>query len=156
MSSSTLTTNKNLLQQNQFKLTIDHTKYGNIEFFTSAASLPSVTNGEIPTNYRNKPGFLPGERVDYEPLNIRLRVDEDMKNYLEVLNWMITNGTTTGVTVADITLSILSSHNNVNKEFQFIDAFPTSLGSLEFTTDSTEVEYFTIDATFRYDYFKAI
>jgi hypothetical protein len=59
-----------------------------------------------------------------------------------------------GIKVADLSLIIMSSHNNANKTFTFANAFPTSLGSIEFNTQAQDIEYAFMDVTFRYDYFK--
>jgi len=89
-------------------------------------------------------------------LSVRFLIDEDMKNYLEIHDWIQDNITKKTITKSDMILSVLSSHNNVNKQFQFLDAFPTSLSGVEFSTQSTEVEYVQGDVTFRYDRFKIL
>ena len=53
-------------------------------------------------------------------------------------------------------LSVMSSHNNVNKQFQFKDAFPTSLSGVEFTTQGSDIEYLQADVSFRYNEFSII
>jgi hypothetical protein len=53
-------------------------------------------------------------------------------------------------------LSVMTSHNNVNKQFQFKDAFPTSLSGVEFSSQSTDVTYLQADVTFRYNEFVII
>ena len=55
---------------------------------------------------------------------------------------------------SDCMLIINTSSNNANLEFQFQDAFPTSLGSIEFASDANEVEYAVCDLTLRYTFFK--
>ena len=55
---------------------------------------------------------------------------------------------------SDVTLVINTSANNPNMYFSFEDCFPTSLGSIEFTTDASEVEYAICDLTLRYTLFK--
>jgi len=41
-----------------------------------------------------------------------------------------------------------------SKQIQFTNLFPTSIASLEFNTQNTDVEYFQADVSFRYDYYK--
>jgi len=57
-------------------------------------------------------------------------------------------------TNADITLSILSSHNNLTNQFRYIDAIPTSLGDIVFESTATGTEYISFNATFRFSYFE--
>ena len=77
-----------------------------------------------------------------------------MKNYTEIFNWLKSNTET--LERHDMILSVMSSHNNVNKQFQFKDAFPTSLSGVEFNVQSTDVEYLQADVTFRYNEFAII
>ena len=56
----------------------------------------------------------------------------------------------------DITLSIQTNKNNLNKQIKFVDAFPLSLGDLAFTTQDTSVEYLTCTVSFRYNRFEFI
>ena len=83
-------------------------------------------------------------------------VDEDMNNYIEVFNWIQSNAKDHLSAKHDIILSILSSHNNVNKQIKFINALPTSLGGVEFSTQATSIEYLQSTVSFRYDYFEII
>ena len=53
-------------------------------------------------------------------------------------------------------LSVMSSHNTVNKQFQFKNAFPTSLSGVDFNVQSNDVEYAQADVAFRYDEFLII
>ena len=77
-----------------------------------------------------------------------------MKNYTEIFNWLKSN--TEKLERHDMILSVMSSHNNVNKQFQFKDAFPTSLSGVEFNAQASEVEYLQADVTFRYNEFTII
>ena len=111
--------------------------------------------GESPQGFRGHTAFQTGDAVGYDALGIRFAIDEDMKNYTEIFDWMI-NNRETGLDFSDMILSVLSNHNNGNKEFQFKDAFPTSLSGVEFTTQATDVEYLQADVTFRYSEFNII
>jgi hypothetical protein len=80
-------------------------------------------------------------------------IDESMKNYSEIYNWIQNNVTKKSITVSDMILTVLTSHNNINKQFQFLNAFPTTLSGVEFSTQTQDVEYLQADVTFRYDRF---
>ena len=51
---------------------------------------------------------------------------------------------------ADGTLRILNSNFNEIAKVKFLDMFPVSLSSLDFDATSTDVNYFTAQATFKY------
>jgi len=149
-----LSENLNLLAPNGFRLTINREKFANTEFFVTQFSLPTISLGESQVNFKNTVGYVTGDTVTFDALSMRIAIDEDMKNYTELNNWIIDNETK--VEKHDIILSILSSHNQVNKEIQFRNAFPTSLAGVEFSTTNTSIDYLQTDITFRYDRFVII
>lgn len=150
---SNITTNFNLLSNVSFKLVINSHEFANTEFFAVTASLPSVTVNEAPSPFRNQAGFVPGEKMEFDTFNVRIAIDEDFAGYTELFNWMHGHTTDAGYKVADISLIVMTSHNNANKTFKFVNAFPTNLGSVEFNVQGQDVEYAYTDVTFRYDYF---
>jgi hypothetical protein len=154
MSGSNLTTNINMLSPTGFKLTINREKFANTEFFITSFGIPSVTSGEVQTKFRNRFGYTPGEAITFDALSLRFAIDEDMTNYTEMFNWLKSNTDT--IERHDMILSIMSSHNNVNKQFQFKDSFPTSLSGVNFNSQSTDITYLQADVTFRYNEFAII
>jgi hypothetical protein len=65
-------------------------------------------------------------------------------------------GNTSQPNYADITLSILSSHNNQTKQVRYIDCVPTSLGDINFESTASGQEFITFAATFRFNYFELV
>ena len=59
-------------------------------------------------------------------------------------------------TNADITLSILSSHNNQTKQVRYIDALPVALGDINFESTASGTEFITFVASFRFSYFELV
>ena len=55
---------------------------------------------------------------------------------------------------SDATLIVYNSKNMPKVNVKFKDMFPTSLSSLEYSQDLTDVEYFKASATFRYLYYE--
>jgi len=148
-----LTLNKNLLSPNGFKLTIDSTKFSNTQYFCISSPLPSVSATEANSPFRNFQNSYPGEKVVYAPLDIRYMVTENMENYIELFNWITSNATGGAIETHDVTLHILSSSNNVIRQVRFVEAFPTSLGAIDFFSQNTDVEYVIADASFQYSHF---
>jgi hypothetical protein len=150
MSGSTLTTNKNFLSPIGFRLTIDVTKYANVEYFITNISTPDVSIGEIQTTYRNSKGYLPGTNIQFGSLEVSFKVDEDMKNYQELFNWI--EGNRSSNTKNDIILHIANSSNNISNKIRYTSAFPTNLSSLSFDLQASNVEYLSASASFRFDH----
>ena len=55
---------------------------------------------------------------------------------------------------SDATLIVYNSKNIPKVNVQFKNMFPTSLSSLEYTQEASDVEYFKASATFRYLYYE--
>jgi len=165
--STNLTDNLNMLSPVNFKVTIDSSEFANLQFFCTTAAVPALSQSEVLQSYGNRNAYFPGDTIEYGTLEISFIVDEELKNYLEIYNWLRedaghdTTKTKTGPAThkekfKDITLSILTSKNTTNKQIKFEDAFPTNLGELQFTTQDTTVEYITCTVTFRYNKFEFI
>ena len=58
-----------------------------VSFFCQSAQLPGVSLGETPMHNPFAKIYKAGD-VTYEPLAVRFIVDEDLKNYLEVYDWI--------------------------------------------------------------------
>lgn len=164
---STQPSNINYLSPIGFRLILKRTPH--IEYFCKAATLPTLTMTEIkvPTPL-GAAYFEPSSKLEFEALQVRFQVDEDMKNYLEIQAWMF------GLTAperseqytnyvahnnfqrnradvfSDGMIQVLTSHKNVNITYKFKDMFPTSLSPLEFDVTNTEVEYLEATLTLRY------
>jgi len=159
----TLTGNKNYLQPTGFRVIIDRENYPNLEFFAQSVDHPdvSMTAPNVPYS-RIGSISLPGDALDYSQLNIQFILDEDIKSYLELYNWLedmvnkdfVEQGirssrvTSDVPTQADISVSILSSHNNQSKRILYKGCNPTSLSGLQLTSIASSVEYLTFNASF--------
>jgi hypothetical protein len=150
-----LTTNFNFLSPTGFRLTINRNRFANVEYFITGITIPNVSLGESSQGFRGHTSFMSGDTISYDTLSLRFAIDEDLKNYREIFDWMISNREN-GLDFSDMILSVLTNHNNGNREFQFRDAFPISLSGVEFTTQATDVEYLQADVSFRYSEFSVI
>ena len=153
---SNLTTNLNFLTPTSFKLTIDNKKFANIEYFITSVTLPSIETDEIQANWNGFSIFMPGGTVNHGTLSVKFMVDESMRNYSEIFNWIVDNNVASDPIKHDIILSILSSKNNTNRQFRFIDAFPLSIGGFDLNTQISDVEYASTETTFRYTRFEIL
>jgi hypothetical protein len=154
----TLTANKNYLQPTGFRVIIDRENYPNLEFFAQSVDHPDVSMTAPNVAYSRIGNVsLPGDALEYSELNIQFILDEDIKSYTELYNWMESlvnkkfvspNSTSDVPTQADISISILSSHNNQNKRILYKSCNPTSLSGLQLTSIASSVEYLTFNASF--------
>ena len=70
----------------QFKFGI--IKLPKVEYFCTAANIPGITLGNTsqPTPLKDIP--IPGDKLDYDTLNISFLVDENLENYREIHGWL--------------------------------------------------------------------
>ena len=162
--------NKNFLSPTGFKFIVRRSP--KVAFFCNQANIPAMTLGVAEqTNYlRNIP--VPGDKIEFGDLTLRFLVDEDLKNYMEIQNWIRGLGYPDSLAefdrldkegeifgryagdqdkiYSDGTLSVLT--NSLVPQFQifFKDLFPYDLSTLTFDATQTDQEYFTADVSFKY------
>lgn len=163
---ATLTTNINYLQPTSFKLVLDRKNYPNLEFFCQSVTHPGMLMSAVEMPYQKIQGIpFPGDKLTFNELSANIILDEDMQGYEEMYNWIrrlldtpqrssLNRTSTQAPTYADITLHILSSHNNTTKQIQYRDCVPTSLGDIQFESTSTGDTFITFNASFRFSYFE--
>ena len=150
-----LTTNKNFLSPVGFTFKIDQTNFANLEYFCTQVTMPGISLSEIQAPYRGVNLSMTGDRLVFDDLAIRFNITENMENYTEIFNWMhniVSKGNAEGYKY-DAALLIMSSHNNLVKEIKFQEIFPTTLSTVEFNSQQTDVEYLQADVSFRYTLF---
>lgn len=154
--------NPNFLSPLGFKLQIKKTPLTN--YFIQSVEVPSVTLGtaDVDTPFIRVP--FPGTKLSFSNLKFTFKVDENMRNYLEIYDWLKDVGfpdnfaqynNIAGASLisgdgvySDITLIVLNSAMNPNIEITFIDCFPVDLSELSFDSTSGDVSYITATATF--------
>jgi hypothetical protein len=137
----------------------------NVEFFTQKATIPGLSASAITTPSPLNQYFEPGDELGYEDLTLEFVIDEDMKNYMEVHDWLVglTSPQSTDQFKAlknsefglksDITLTILNSHKNPTVQVTYYDCFPIGLDSVQMDTNNSDVTYAIANGSFKYNYY---
>lgn len=131
-----------------------------VEYRAQTVTVPGLTLGsaDIPTQFGLRVPF--SGNLAYEDLTLTFLVGEEMADYLEIYNWMISLGHPDRLgaypkeqkdTVSDLTVFILNSAMRPIINVRYIDAFPISLSSLDFDSTLSEVQYAQATVTFRYN-----
>jgi len=148
-------TNRNFLSPVGFLLDLEI--FDGVDFFCQSASIPEIAMpfAEVQTPYRNVPIVSSGG-VSYGDLNVRFIIDEDLKNYLVVHNWIKEYGLAekradSADAYSNARLQIMTSHNNVNHVVEFKNMFPVSLSSVPFDATVGDIEYLLADVTFKFE-----
>lgn len=164
--------NINPLSSGGFKLSIQ--KLPEIEFWCNEANIPgmSINSATQTTPFSHIQN--PGEIITYDSLDVQFMIDAEMLNYKALWKWM--NGLgfpesyadfnewvdtdTLGhqnfspKTVSDGSLTILNNSFLPVKEIQFIDLWPSNLGSLQLMANNSDTVYLAGRATFNFTYWK--
>lgn len=147
---------KQFLHNNQFRFTVN--RLPNVEFFIQQASIPglSVGQGNAASPYLTMP--VPGDKVNYDPLNVTFKINEDLSNYIEIFDWLLLTTFTTNTQkqslFSDATLHIMTNKGNLNKQIRFIDIFPFSLGEVLFDATTPQPLMQETTVTFAYKKFE--
>jgi len=165
--------NPNFLSPLGFNFSIK--KLPNTNYFVQSVNVPSVQMGDaiMPTPFVNIPTI--GDRITYAEFQVPFKVDEDLRNYVELYDWMVQLGFPEDFAQAkniygepnsvdfrvdgpysDATITILNSAMRPNLEVLFEDAYPISLSDLQFSATSPSVDYIECQATFRYKLFRIL
>jgi hypothetical protein len=157
--------NKNFLSPIGFQFAIQ--KLPHVNYFCTSANIPDVSTTVIDTlatPFINMPE--PGDKLWFGELSLNFRIDEDLRNYREIYDWMISIGYPDDfgqrvpirranfkegdTMVCDGSLLIMTNQYKPNVEVKFIDMFPISLSSLTFDIEKDDIEYLIGEVSFKY------
>lgn len=168
-------TNPNPLQPNKFLLTFSRAP--NVQYFCQQVSVPGISMSEVPTANPFVDIYSPGDKAIYDLLNITFTVDEELKSWIEIHDWiramtfvkefaeyrelpLLNKIASTQSDIrekfpqfSDAAISLFSSSNKEYYRFKFYDVFPTTLSTFVMNTQDGPDTIITADATFRYSYY---
>ncbi len=135
--------------------------------FAQKFNMPGIRLGAMQQSTGNVDISRPGDKIQFEDLEIQFMVDENIENFMEIFHWMVYlafprdteqfralyNGETQFTETSDIILTTTTSKKNPNARIHFVDAFPTSLTPVEFANDETTEQPVKASAMFGYAYY---
>jgi len=154
----------NLLQPTGFRVVINKERFPYLSFMAQSVQHPSMEVGETKLG-RPRLAGLPfiGDQIEFASLTMDVLLDENMEVYREIYTWMENMVETKHklssfkdgslADYCDIQIMILTSANNKNREFKYVNAFPTTLGDVQFSA-SNEETFITCPISFSFDYFE--
>jgi hypothetical protein len=157
-----------LLQPTGFRVIVDRENYPNFEFFAQSIAHPGVDISPAEVPFKRANVFYPGDKLTFPPVNFTVLMDENMASYSELYNWFermvelplkdkrTLNDANNIALIGDITVIVLTSHNNQNKQIKYYSAFPTNLSTVSLDTIAGDVTPITYTVDFRFDYWKII
>lgn len=158
--------NTNPLQPTKFTLTFS--KLPAVTYFCQQVNLPGVSMGEVvrPTPFLDQ--YLPGTKMEYNPLSITFILDEELAGWKNMYDWFTSMADPDGfeprgevgrvsgknTALSDATLTVLNNLNNPVLRINFKNVFPLSMSDIDFDTTSSADTIMTNSVTFRYESYK--
>lgn len=153
----------NFLQPTGFKVVIHRKRFKNLEFFAQSVMHPDLSVAPSVAPFRGTNAQLPGDKLEYGTLTVEAIMDENMNVYKEMHSWVMANVESNykptskyqdeDRSIYDITVMILSSHNNTIDRIRYKSAFPINIGTVTFQSTADTVQYITFPITFAYTTF---
>ncbi len=163
--------NRNYLSPVGFNLTLNTKE--KVEFFSNTATIPALTLGTAIQTTPLRNIDVPGDELLFDDFTMSFLVDEDLKNYMIVHNWLKGLGFPESIQqfidlkrgdeytpevgaksalneYSDATLIIYNSSFNEISKVHFKDVFPISLSTIEFDATAGDINYVVATATFKY------
>jgi hypothetical protein len=164
-------TNPNPLQPNKFLL--NFSRLPNIQYFCQSVSVPGLSLSEAVITNPFVDIYSPGEKAIYDLLNVTFIIDEELKSWIEVHDWLRAmtfptkfeeyrqlpsltknvEGDPKFPQFSDASITIFSSSMKPYYRIKYIDVFPTTLSTFILNAQDGPDTIMTADATFRYSYF---
>lgn len=163
---------KNINQAQPSRFQLVASRIPNTTFWCQTVVLPGISTSyaTAPTPFVDQK--VPGDKAIYDSLLVSMIVDEDLQVWREIHNWI------RGYTFphdfseyrnlknlsdilknnkrpqySDIQLTIYNSSWAPILKYTYIDAFPTSLGALNYSASDDSSTTMLTDVTFDYQYF---
>ena len=159
--------NTSFLSPIGFKFQLNN--FPEVNYFCQSATLPGISISAIDVPTPLKTIAMVGDEVTFEELSIKFIVDENMKNWLSIYDWIIGLGfpteegqakykklSETSELTTDATLTVLNSKNIAKTEIRFHNVFPTQLGGLSYDIKASDVDYLNVQATFAYMFYEIV
>jgi hypothetical protein len=167
--------NPNPLQPNKFLL--NFSRLPNMQYFCQTVTVPGISLSEAVITNPFVDIYSPGEKAIYDLLNVTFVIDEQLKSWIEIHDWI--RAMTFPVEFAeyrqlprlnkqasvasdidpkfpqfsDASVTLFSSSNKEYYRFKFREVFPTTLSTFVMNAQDGPDTIITADATFRYSYY---
>lgn len=138
-----------------FRMSIAGPGFEEANYFVQTTELPGLSMSGVDTPWSNHATNMPSNRIEYDPLNLTMIVDEEWKNVDAIRLWMHRICVTEPVQneMKDITLHLLNSNKNSIIGVKFIKAYPTMIAAVPLESSTSDAIPPTCALTFRYQFY---
>ena len=101
---------------------------------------------------------IPGDKLEFDPLNVSMLLDENFTVYKEIVNWInshVLEDDTDNFKdkMVDVKLHVRNNQGNSTTTITYHNAFPVNIGSLDFNSADEIDSFFRFDVIFMYSHF---
>jgi hypothetical protein len=125
-----------------------------VEFACTEISIPGISLNATIQSSRYSDVKHPGDKLEYEDLSLEFLVDEELKNYQEISDWLksieSTSHTEINKVISDSKIAIYDSSHKLIGTYTFKDSFPVSLSSIQLSVNETGVVFPMATVTLTY------
>lgn len=152
--------NNNYLAVNYFRLMIGRAP--TTSYFAQDVSIPGISNQELiqPTRLSTQIP-IPGNLYTFSPLSVKFIIDEGMRSWKEIYDWIISISNYTDIStikhedkISDINLIITNSAYKQKFKYTFRNAFPVSLSEVPLSITATDTLPLTATVAFKYTFYE--
>lgn len=154
----------NFLQNIQFEMNIE--RLPEVEFSVTKCNVPGISAEPAEQSTPFKPLGNLADTLSYDNLSVTCLVDEYMKSWLTVYDWLKFGTPTSfeefntakyrGSHTLDIDLLIMSNSKNPIIRMEYKNCFPISVSSIDLDTQQSTPVPASFNIDFRYDSLKPI
>lgn len=150
-----ITTN-NLLTATRYTLTITGEGMKDLISSVTIFGHPGVRSKSATQSARKVRVPRAGSSIEFDPATFTVLLDNRMENYNAIYKWMFNNATSESEETRDITLTIYDGTENPRKQIRYLNAIPTDIGTLQFTSTDQNDTVISCDITFEYTHFELV
>ncbi|QFR56567.1 hypothetical protein CPT_Mendera_018 [Stenotrophomonas phage Mendera] len=127
-----------------------------INYFVQNAEIPGMQMVGVDSPYQKHGTNVPSNRIEYDPFNCVMIVDEDMRNFEMMKEWFERVRDTEPVIdeLKTFTLHMTTSRKTANVQIVFHGAYPTLVGAMTVNSDASETNPIVCSLSFRYQYYE--
>lgn len=155
---------KNFLHKTSFRLDIpDEGMTRTFQLNSQETQLPGLTLTTVnPALNKQLKGTIAGTGVVFDPVNVRIILDEEMEAYTEILQWMVSttdfkhNKSTHPSKLPKLMLIhvIDNEKRNIVCTFKYHNPFPVTIGSVDFSYAEDGNMAMQVDVQIAYTYYE--
>lgn len=130
-----------------------------LSFSVQQANITEATMTPVSYSTGAKELFLPTNVVENEPLVLSFLLSEDLSEWIAVYKWMLlckNNSETILEQTKPCSLILLDSQNQPSVTFEYLDAFPTQLSSVQYSLSEEGNTILTSTAQFYFNRFNIV